>query len=278
MRRTLTLMLVALVAAVGATPTPTATAADGTPSPHASSSPTTAVTTTLYLVRDGKLGVSRRTLPSAGGVPGATFKALLKGPNRTERSAGLGSAIPAGVTLLGLEVNDGVATVDLSSEFEAGNMVAQLPMRVAQVVYTLTRFSSIDAVRFAVDGEPVDTLGGGVVDVSAPQRRQDWRERLPLIFVEQPAVGDAVDSPLTVRGSAMVFEATLVLELSDADGALLAKRTVTASAGAPERGTFTARLSFKRPAGTLVVLRAFAPSAEDGSRSGLVTLPLQLAP
>jgi hypothetical protein len=58
-----------------------------------------------------------------------------------------------------------------------------------------------------------------------------------------------------------VFEATLVLELVR-NGKVLEKRTVTASEGAPARGTFTTTLH--APSRGAATISAFAPSAENG--------------
>ena len=54
----------------------------------------------------------------------------------------------------------------------------------------------------------------------------------PPIVVESPLPDDQVATPVRVRGTASVYEATLVVELVQ-DGKVVAKKTVTASTGAP---------------------------------------------
>ena len=119
--------------------------------------------------------------------------------------------------------------------------------RVAEVVYTLTALPGI---------ERVDVAGRHALD------RADVVAYVPLIFVERPADGASVPATFTVAGTASVFEATLVVELRR-DGAVVVRKTVTASEGAPGRGTFatTLRAPWRGPAAIV----AYAPSAADGS-------------
>ena len=70
--------------------------------------------------------------------------------------------IPAGTKLLGIEISGGLATVDLSAEFASlspddawDDGSYSLHGRVAQVVYTLTQFTTVDRVNFKLDGKPV---------------------------------------------------------------------------------------------------------------------------
>ena len=72
--------------------------------------------------------------------------------------------------------------------------------RVAQVVYTLTRYPTVRSVEFLMDGEPVEALGGEGVVLDGAQTRADWRDFEPTIFVESPGVGAVVASPFTADG------------------------------------------------------------------------------
>ena len=121
------------------------------------------------------------------------------------------TAIPDGTTLLGLTIKDGIATVDLSKEFESGGGGDTCASRLGQVVYTLTQFPTVDGVRFELDGVPTSTFGGeGVTFTPAgrPIVRKDFRDQLPAIFVDRPAWGASLGNPGTVSGVANVFEAT----------------------------------------------------------------------
>jgi hypothetical protein len=134
-------------------------------------------------------------------------------------------------------ISDGTAAVRLGKASDA---------QVAGVVYTLTQFPEI---------RKVDVAG------RAGLTRDDFAAYLPPISVESPAPGASVPPTFHVRGTASVFEATFVVQ-TIRNGVVLERRTVMASEGAPGRGTFDTTL-FASP-GRLVV-RAFAPSAKDGS-------------
>jgi hypothetical protein len=131
--------------------------------------------------------------------------------------------------------------------------------QVAAIVYTLTQFPSV---------ERVDVAG------RTGLTRADVADYAPLILIDAPAAGATVPADVHVIGSAVVYEATLVVELVR-DGKVLERRTVTASAGAPERGTFETTLHAPSPGATTVV--AFSPSAEDGSPQHEVDVPITVA-
>ena len=83
---------------------------------------------------------------------------------------------------------------------------------------------------------------------------------LPIV-VERPVPDEHVQPTFHVSGTASVFEATLVVQ-TVRDGKTVERKTVTASDGAPGRGTFD--VTMHATPGQLVV-RAFSPSAKDGS-------------
>jgi germination protein M len=263
-----------------AEPTPTETVtvtATPSASPTVDTSPVASTTVSLYFLRGETLGVAHRAVPDTGAPATAAMNALLGRPNAREKAAGLGTAIPLGTKLNGLTIEDGVARVDLSGAFASGGGSLSMRARVAQVVYTLTQFSTVRAVEFLVDGELVVAIGGEGIAVDGPQRRSDWADLLPAIFVETPAVGDTVRSPLTARGTAMAFEATFVLEVLDKSGDVIAKKVVMATVGAPERGRFAARIPFSAVEGR-IVLYAYEESMADGSRLNEVRIPLRTRP
>lgn len=75
--------------------------------------------------------------------------------------------------MLGINVEDGVATVDLSGEFDDGGGTASMRARLAQLVYTVTRFPTIDAVALQLDGAPVEVLSSEGLVLDSPQARDD---------------------------------------------------------------------------------------------------------
>src|SRR5207253_11255871 len=106
-------------------------------------------------------------------------------------------------------------------------------------------------------------------------RRDCGRGTAPLL-VESPRPGARVASPRRIRGTANVFEATFQADVVDARGKVLAHRTVMATSGSGQRGTFDETLTFARGGpGKLVV---YENSAADGSRIHQVEIPLELRP
>jgi hypothetical protein len=182
-----------------------------------------------------------------------------------------------GTQVLGISVNDKVATVDLSGAYASGGGSLSMMTRVAQVVYTLTQFDTIRAVRFHLDGKPVEAIGGEGIIVDSPQRRADWEDFEPVIFVERPGVGATIDNPVVIQGRATVFEATVQLEVRDADDRILARGFTTATRGAPERGRFRERLAYAASASTEGFVVVYEQSMEDGSALHEVRVPVFFA-
>lgn len=105
------------------------------------------------------------------------------------------SCVPEGTTLLDISVENGVCTVDLSSEF-----VKNLPrsfacerMAVYAIVDSLTEFASITTVDFWVAGAPLDTLY--LMDLSAGVSRDES-------VIAAPASKETVDITLYPAHSA----------------------------------------------------------------------------
>lgn len=229
----------------------------------------------IYLIRGERLGVARRTVSNTRAVGAAALRELLAGPTPQEARAGLESHVPQGTELRGLDVAGGTATVDLTEEFVSGGGSLAIQARVAQVVYTLTQFSSVRRVRFAVQGEPVEVIGGEGLVVDPPVGRSDFEEVMPRILVESPAPGERVTSPLRLRGTANTFEATFQIEVLGAGGIVLASTFATATSGTGTRGTFDVRVPYRGGPGE-GTLRVFEFSAKDGSVINLVEIPVQL--
>jgi germination protein M len=257
-----------------ATVTPTSPAS-ATTEPAASPSSSTVTTLRLYFLREGKLAVAERQVPHTTMPATEALKAVLAGPQGGEPAAGLTPTIPAGTRLLSLSIAGGVAHVDLSKEFAAEDSEEAARQRSAEVVYTLTRFPTVKRVALRVDGEPYAAAGGA--DSPAEEAdRSDFRDLEPAIFVESPGVGADLSSPFLISGTAKVFEGTVLTRLVDSSGRRIVEVVITASRGAPGRGTFakTVPFSTSAKAGTLIV---FDESAEDGTRQDEVKIPVSFA-
>src|SRR5690242_10274504 len=142
---------------------------------------------TVFKVENGKLHSESVNVPATQAVAHAALGAL-----------GLGGA--------DVTIDSGTATVSLDGA---------RPEQVAEIVYTLTQYSSVQRVDV-----------GGRMGLT----RDDVATFTPPILVEQPANGGTVGATFTVSGTASVFEATLVLEVRKGT-AMLSRQTVTASEG-----------------------------------------------
>jgi spore germination protein GerM len=140
-----------------------------------------------FVANEGFRFVSKRPAEPEPATARAAFESLLSGPSQDEAAASVFTAVPADTELLGLEIDDGIATVDLSSEYERGAGSAT-DLRLAQVVYTLTQFETVDAVTFRIDGEAVELFGDHGIMLGRPQRRTDYKMFLPANLAEDPAV------------------------------------------------------------------------------------------
>jgi spore germination protein GerM len=143
----------------------------------------TSLTVRLYWVEAGEnaLGVER-TIPYTPAVATASMNELLAGPTPQEVATwpAISSAIPSGTKLLGVTVAGGVAKVDLSKEFESGGGTFSVTARLAQVVYTLEQFPTVDAVEFYIEGVRVEMFSGEGLLLDGPQTLDDYDQLLPI--------------------------------------------------------------------------------------------------
>lgn len=260
----------------------TAPASTAAPTPTPSSTGTTIVR--AYFILGGEPGSEGlvpvlREIPTTTAVAKAAMSAVLAGPTTAESSERtITSAIPAGTRLRSVSIKDGIATVDLSTEFDSGGGSASMRYRLAQVVYTLTQFSTVKSVVFQVEGETVTVFGGEGITLDGPQARADYHDQLPSIFVDRPAYGAAVGNPGRVAGNANVFEATFRVALIDAAGKTLVDQQVMATCGTGCRGTFDVMLQYTVGKGQYGTLRAYNLSAKDGTPEDIREYPVWLTP
>jgi hypothetical protein len=229
-----------------------------------------------WFSRNGKLFVTQRTVPATAGVGRATLERLLTGPSAAETTAGLRTQIPAGTTLRGLRISAGIATADLSSSFESAASPSAMPLRIAQVVYTLTQFPTVTGVRFAINGQAKTIVGG--VPVQSPQTRAMYGGYLPAITVQSPVIGAQVGNPVAVSGTADVFEATVSVRILNSAGHEIARTFTNATCGTGCRGVYSVTIPYSVPRtqpGTIVV---FESSAKDGQPVNVQQIPVTLAP
>ena len=236
---------------------PPTTAPATTAPPTATSTATSTVTSAttalkVYFLRDGRVATAGRRVPETTAVATAALNELLAGPNGADRSAGLTSAIAGGTTFSDLRIADGVASLSVDGDLS--------PEGEAQIVYTLTQFSTVDSV---------DLAGRRLA-------RSDFENVTPAILLELPAPGDTVSSPLHIAGTANTFEATFVIALTDVAGNRVLERGVTATSGSGTRGTFDVSIPFEASPGPARLV-AYEESAKNGQPVHVVTLTVEVA-
>jgi hypothetical protein len=152
-----------------------------------------------------------------------------------------------------ISVGDGVAHFGSSEELSSEAL--------AQVVYTLTQFPTVESVEFEGD----------------TYTRADFEEQTPPVLVESPLPFEQVTSPLRATGTANTFEATFNYELTDTDGRIVDENFVTATSGTGTRGTFDFTTKpYTVPFDGVGSLIVFEHSAKDGSRINLVEIPVRM--
>jgi len=233
-------------------------------------------TVSAYFLRDEVVGPVARDATGVA-VAEAAMEGLLNGPSADEAELGFATTIPVGTELLAVSIEDGLATVDLSDEFTSGGGSASMTGRVAQVVFTLTQFDSVDAVSFEVEGDPLTELGGEGVLLDAPQTRADWEPLSPAILVESPLPFAEVTSPLRLSGTANTFEAMFHVTITDGEGLVVYDEPAQATSGTGTRGTFDVTATFEVPRDGMGSVVVFEESAEDGARTNLVEIPIQVS-
>jgi hypothetical protein len=191
--------------------------------------------------------------------------ALVSGPT----DPALVTAIPSGTELNDVAVVDGVATIDLSSEFETGANALGARAGLAQVVYTATRFPTVDAVRFLIDGNAVKSFGGEGIPFVEPLVRPQFQDLQPSIFIDDPPYGGALAD--LVSGESMPGE--FQLSVTNHAGLVIADVKVPGSADGWR--PFSTRVPYivaQDELGTLVASTIGA----DFNQTDVVTYPLTL--
>jgi hypothetical protein len=236
------------------------------PSPSSSTpSPVKLLTFEVWFVRGGKLFETTRTAPYTVAVARLALDALLQGPKAEEAAAEVGTDLPNfpsnGVdeVLQITALSGGVATVEatppLFNDF--------LPP-IAQVVYTLTQYPTIRSVKFVGD--------------RSTYTRASLEDQLPPIVVESPFIGQTITSPVTISGTADVFEAVVNMRILDAFGRELGRTFTMASCGTGCRGDYSVSVPFTVTTEQPGTVEVYEVSAKDGSAINVGDFPVILAP
>ncbi len=275
-----TTVLVLSACTNGAEPTTTTTSTVPDPTTTVPATPTTTPATTVpsgepvttfffessggNAARSGPFLVAVHESGDAA-VPAAALAALLDGPPEAAVEAGIATEIPEDTSVVSLAVGaDRVATVELSPEFDDGGGSASMFGRLAQLIYTLTAFPSIDSVLLLENGTVVEVFSSEGIVLDGPMERSDFEDQLPGILVESPAWGAPVSLPFEASGTAAAFEAVFQAQLL-VDGNVVFDPPFVMS----ENGVGFAPFSFEVDADVVpptdAVLRVWEFSAQDGS-------------
>jgi spore germination protein GerM len=174
----------------------------------------------VWFARDGRLVEALRTHAPTRRVATAALRGLLAGPTPAERAAGLGTEIPRATRLLDVSIANGVAKVDLTSDYEAGADSRSLQLRLAQVVYTLTQFPTVKAVRFELDGAPANVFSSAGIVLSHPVGRSDYESLAPVVSPLAGSWRPLARAPIGApTGRASVWTGRELLVLGRARGA-----------------------------------------------------------
>ena len=181
--------------------------------------------------------------------------------------------LPENTKVLGITVNDGVATVDFSEEIKDFTTGAPLEATSLQAIAnTLTEFNTIDEVKILVEGEEVETLWGHVnLSAGNLKRNLDLVEE-PIAWVDNLKDGDLLTNTTSIKGSMSVFENTMNYRLYDENGNIIAEHYVNGKLNGLTRADFDFTIDFKTPNSDKGKLQLFAISAKDGSEFGHVDI------
>lgn len=134
-----------------------------------------------------------------------------------------------------------------------------------------------DEMTFIIQREKPGTRTTEGNSSASNKSKEQQEEKTVNIIVDQPKPQATVISPFLVSGRARVFEATFQVHLVDEEGKTISRKTVMASAGAPEWGKFTTSIQYTAPAAPRkATLQVYTLSAKDGSVQDLVKIPLTL--
>lgn len=239
----------------------------------------------------GALVPVHRSVDRTTAVARAAMEQLLSGPTEDERAhdvtvGTIGTQIPDGTRLLGIGIESGIATVDLSGEFASGDILGDeresWASRLAQVTFTLTQFPTVESVRFMVDGRSATVIEGHEGTPIELATRDAYADQRPGIFVDQPAWGGVLTNPLMVSGLIQTdaeppeFHAALVRRTTDE---IVAQQTVRATCPVgcwqpPGGGTFQFEIAVPDGADRDdLMLRVWEVGADD-SEVGMLQYPL----
>jgi hypothetical protein len=197
----------------------------------------------VYFVRNGQLGVARRTLAADVNIGRNALAALITGPTPMEAAAGLSTAVPSLTRVREMRLGpDNVVDLDLTGSFSALGPQGSAELRVAQIVYTLTIFPV--SVRFFIEGKPAAAIGGYILP-GHPLGREDVAAWAPRILLESIGPGQVLRPGSDISGSTQHAGTEVGVQLKDAAGKVLFSSSAQATEGPESRHVFQTAAQFK---------------------------------
>ena len=144
-----------------------------------------------------------REVPAHQSVATAAVNAVARRSDDAVRAAAPSRlAIPDGSQLLDLSISGGVATVDLSDEFESGGGSASVMARLGPDGLHPDPVPDGQVRRLPVRGrDPARCSAARASSSTSPSTRADYTDLLPDIWVDRPAFNAAIGNPAHVTGT-----------------------------------------------------------------------------
>lgn len=127
---------------------------------------------TIYLIQGDRLVERSRSV--ADNAPTDVITQLLFGPTEEELDSSIRSALSAGARLLGVTMDDGIATIDIGTPFTDVEQTYEIISALGQLVFTATGVPGVVAVKLALDGEIVPAPTESGETIRSPLTRADY--------------------------------------------------------------------------------------------------------
>lgn len=154
----------------------------------------------VFFVKGERFTARSRAVRPGEPAAAAAVRALLAGPTRAERAAGIETTLPARTRLVAVAVGRGTATVELSRAPRPASAfdVSLRPARAAQIVYTLTALPAVERVLIRVNGADRAVFTGTRLALKGPLARHDLTR--PIKLPAQPRLVPKGPAPADARG------------------------------------------------------------------------------
>ena len=132
----------------------------------------------LQIDTDGSINrkMIKRSVPKNMSPLTTAINLLLQGPDTTKaEERNCISMIPQGTKLMSARVDDGIAYLSFSEEFEFNTLGTEGYMgQLMQIVYTASNFSTVKSVQFLIEGKPKDFLESEAQWIGSPLSKNSF--------------------------------------------------------------------------------------------------------